>query len=230
MVKRKKLVRARLLLLAVLPWVLGSAASHASPACVAGSLSFYISLGATGCTVADELFSSFGYDPVSGNSPAAANIGITPVGSNTLDPGLLFHAVWLENISGSMDSAINFAVTETSPSLLIDGASLQIAAIDRGSVSGTVTATFEPVNVTLTADLTHQFVPGSFVPPVGLVTGTDSIVISSTGGLVSLSQITERFSETSGSNQQQAPEPSLVWLVGAALASIAGVRFVHRRR
>jgi hypothetical protein len=109
--------------LALLVLATFSLASAQVPDCAPGKLSDYEMLGAQGCAVGENRFSSFRYHQGSSGLPSSA-ISITPGTSpDNDDPGMLFEAKW---VAPSQQSSVSYMIDVQPKGKPISGATLQM--------------------------------------------------------------------------------------------------------
>lgn len=202
----------------------GLALSDSVPAaCVAGSLSSYVSLGTTGCTVGNLLFSGFVVVP----SPTSIgtdvlNSGVTPITSSN-NPGLLFNVgLPISPPGGSQDVEIDYVVMVEAGGPITDSS---LSAVATGSATATegecLGGSFSNgctggTQVSLSSSSTQLGVSNDFSGTSTIDVMTD---INSGNGGISGEQ--ENFSISN------APEPASLTLFGIGLLGLA---FLLRRK
>ncbi|MGA7459006.1 MAG: PEP-CTERM sorting domain-containing protein [Candidatus Korobacteraceae bacterium] len=188
------------------------------------------------CSINDQTYQDFAYTGTS-NPPGfqiqAAGIGVTPI-TTPGDPGLQWSAGWGVGTSLgilSQDSLFQFAVTSTNP---MTDLSLSIAGVGfsgTGSVNLDETAclgamlpscsggTVVTLSVFANSQGQQLFDQVNFAGVNLIDVSKDLLVQAGTNGTAEVSQITDQFSEGSGT----VPEPGTFGMLGAGILAVAGI-------
>jgi hypothetical protein len=230
--------------LVLLPIVLVVFVSMASatPLCTSGgTMASYVALGGGGCSIGDLLFSNFLYGSTgarNGVAVSAASVFLTPVGSGTFNPGIIFSSSGWVVPSASptgnsfVDSSIAFSVSVIGGSPVIDDGTLTLAAF---SVSGTgvanITESINPAGIQLQVDSSGPLLSHGSVAPTNSLSVLKDVLIfvpptSSGAGSGQISSFEEDFSEIPST----APEPSSFALLGTGLGGLALAGLRRNRR
>ena len=164
------------------------------------------------CTVGDKTFSGFSYSPDGFNVPAT-NVGVGP--ATTINPGVLFNALWQNATAAPLDAVIVFTVTAPAATPITD-AELQLDGVV-GSVLD-VESLSNGVVLSSGDNLLHSSAP--FAAVTSLVVHDDVGV--NPGGAIS--SIDKQFSQ---STAVTTPEPASLAILGI---SLLGMGAACRRR
>lgn len=208
--------------------------SFSSPipaACVSGALSSYESLGVTGCTVGNLVFSNFTFGSSAAGAgailPVDTGISVTPV-SSTNNAGFIFDAALSPTSGQSLDVTIDYVVRVLTGSSITDSA-LSVEAHGNASadmtecLGGLLPACTGGKSVGLMASSSDLAVSNTFGAVSTVGAGLD--INATNGGAISGEQV--QFSTDGSSGGSTAPEPASLMLFGTG---VLGVAFLLRKK
>jgi len=227
-------------LLFLIVTLLAASSASAIPLCTPGSLSNYLGLGPTGCTIGNTLYTDFGLlpSPPGATQVLPANIGITPLstpGHTGFEFGLNLNAGSGEllefllafNVSGA--AIARNTISLTGATAAGDGAVTLVedkclgGTFNPGSFIGCsgIPATLIAFAIEVDAELLQQLV----FAPTGLIgVVADIAVDGGPNGTASLTSASVMF------QAQTVPEPGTLLLIGGVLIGIGlsrGLRSVR---
>lgn len=210
-----------------------SCSAWAAPCPSGQTLSDYILLSSTGCTIGDITFSDFDYTASGAILIPANQVAVTP--QTGAESGFRFNAPWLAlPNTGFLDAAITYKAT-CDANCQIDDWILKIGGASApGDSAVNVSETAEELSTSLAAGAfggsTTTTDSGTFAPIGSLTVTKDILVYGGTqvpGGLFAqVSSVTNLFSTT---NMTTTPEPSLVLLCAGVLGLLPVLRRKMRR-
>jgi len=192
--------------------------------CAPGTLADYDVLGFS-CTLSGVTFSNFQYTPIASNgalAPPDSGVSVTPkfVGDEF---GFLFTAAWLVN-GGQTDDSFFTYTASCEPACITDVALKFVGAADNGGAASVVETTSNGVNLFATPGNPNP-PPATFAPIGSIDLSKDIGMSGGQNGDAHISAVYNFFSKNT-----TVPEPSLVLLCMALLASIVvGSRMARRK-
>lgn len=209
--------------------------------CTTSTLSSYVSLGSTGCTIGDVTFSDFGLLQQPTNSVLFTAISVIPValGMTTVgldfgvdasaSSGMLFEDLISYRVSGPSlkGASLNFSGSATDP----DGNGA-VTVVENLCIGGLFTGADGvsgcdgmPQNLGVVNSFNVADSPDSlvFMPVASLGVVTDIAIDGGAGGFASLGSASNRF-QVVGNDLVPVPEPAAYLLVMAGLLGLYGAR------
>jgi hypothetical protein len=217
-------------ILLLMTFVFGVSYSAWASACVSGdTLTDYLGLPSTGCTVGDLTFSDFKYISSAGGGatvvqPSDITVDTVTSGFGS-DIGLEFNAGWVAGSGETKDSDISYTVSTTNPGGITD-LNLQIV----GGANGNGIASAAETSTSPSESLLTQFETGdnvavataTFGPQTTLNLSKDIDVTGGVLGAAHISLVYNLFSEGTST----VPEPSLLLL---SVGLLGFVPFARRK-
>lgn len=196
-------------------------------ACVSGTLSGYESLGATGCTVGNLVFSNFTFGASAAGSgailPVDTGITVAPL-SSTNNAGFIFDAALSAGSGQSQDVTIDYIVRVLTGTSAITDSALSVEAHGSASadmtecLGGLLPACSGGTAVGLTANSNNLAVSNTFAAVNTVGAGLD--INAMNGGVISGEQVQFSTGPNDGGGGSLAPEPASLALFGTGVLAL----------
>lgn len=209
--------------------------STSIPTCTMGTLSTYMSLASTGCSVGTLAFSDFTFAGSAQGTgsivPVASGIGVTPRTTGTNNFGFLFNAALTPNTGQSQDVAINFLVSSMAGTANITDSAFSAVANAGASgmasesvtecLGGMLPACSGGSTASLNVNPAHLTASNTFAGTTMVGVGTD--ISANQGGTIS-----GELAQFSTGATGVTPEPASLLLFGTGALGLA--LLIRRKR